>query len=612
MCSAWEHETFLESLYFPQNFDDKKFLLQHLAMGQSSQERTHADTLGISPHFHYLLKLRNFFECEEIHNFLSPNLRLLAPLELWPGVLSGAHILVKCLKEGKKLAVWGDYDVDGITSTCLVQDVLGAHGFDVVAHIPDRMSEGYGLNCSSITHLFSQGVRVLLTVDCGISDYDAIAHAKGLGMTVVVSDHHMPPAALPPADVLCNPQLAPCPCKFLAGVGVVFFLMCAVNKLLREETGKDYDMREVLDLVALGTLADVVTLQEQNRILVKNGLLKIANATRPGMAALKKVARFDMSAKMGAGQVVFALAPRINAAGRMGHAHRALALLRAPNLDMAMPLAQELDVMNATRKEEESKIHQEAREQALMQSDKAGLVLYGKEWHQGIIGIVASRIVEEFYKPTLILCQGLSGLKGSGRSIHEFHLYEGLAKLSSMLLSFGGHKLAAGLSLCEDMLESLKEQFNLCVAEAFGDVRPTPTVKAEALLDFSLASDATFLREIEQMQPFGMGNAEPVFVSPTLFVVKTRCFGYNKEHLLMDVRDETTGITLQAKIWRKGAELKHLSQSYIRLAYTPKINTYNGVSSVEVQVKDWKVVRAGQSDVASYSSLKKNNESVFP
>ncbi len=590
----------LPSLYFAEDFDDKTFLLQYKASTcpkAATLPQPDCNPLDISECLHYLLSLRQLTQHEEIHKFLSPNLRLLAPLELWPGVLDGAKVIVRCLKEGQKLAVWGDYDVDGITSSCLVQDVLEAHGFDIFTHIPDRTTEGYGLNCDGIDALFAQGVRILLTVDCGISDYEAVAHAKALGMTVVVSDHHLPPSRLPPADVLCNPQLAPCPCAYLAGVGVAFFLMCAVNKLLQEHTGKEYDMREVLDLVALGTLADVVTLKEQNRILVKNGLLKIAAATRPGMAALKKVARFDMAAKMGAGQVVFTLAPRINAAGRMGHARRALALLRAPNLDVALPLARELDAMNAQRKEEENRIHQEARVQALAQKDRAGLVLYAPDWHQGIIGIVASRILEEFYKPTLILCDGLAGIKGSGRSIKEFHLYEGLTELSDILLGFGGHKLAAGLSVDKENLDVLKERFDSLVRESFGEEKPAPTLKIDAILDFSLASDATFLREVELMQPFGMGNAEPVFVSPTLYVVSTRLFGYQKEHLAMDVRDESTGITLQAKVWRRGAELKHLANQYVRFAYTPKISTYNGISSVEVQVKDWKLEKRHHTEV---------------
>ncbi len=555
----------------------------------TSQDMGKANTLGISPLLLHILQLRGVSLEQEIQDFLSPHLRLLAPLNLWPGLAEAAEHMVNALLSGKKIAVWGDYDVDGITSTALVMDVLAAHGFEAVPHIPERQSEGYGLNIPHIDILAEQGVQALVTVDCGISDKEAISHAKNLGLTVIVSDHHLPPEELPPADAICNPRMAPCPCPDLAGVGVAFFLMCAVNKALQEHSGIKYDMRNVLDLVALGTLADVVSLKGQNRILVKNGLLTIATALRPGLGALKSVCKFDPTAKLGSGQIVFSLAPRINAAGRMGHATIALELLRSKDMESALPLAQKLDVLNTERRKDEERIHQEAREQAMAQKDKAALVLYGDDWHQGIIGIVASRIVEEFYKPTLILCDGLTSVKGSGRSIKEFHLHEGLGKVSDLLLGYGGHKLAAGLSLAKENLPELRERFTAIVQEALGSLTPTPSLTVDAVVDFSCASNAIFIRELELLQPFGMGNSEPVFASPALLVKKMRHVGSQKEHVFLEVVDESTGITLHAKAWRKGKEFtKSLTKSHIYLAYTPIINTYNGISSVEVRVKDWK------------------------
>ncbi len=552
------------------------------------QEAGKANALGISSLLLHILQLRNIVTENDIQEYLSPNLRLLAPLELWPGLNQAADIIAQKLISGKKIAVWGDYDVDGITSTALVLDVLAAHGYTGIAHIPDRYTEGYGVNIPYIEKLAAEGVDTIVTVDCGISDTAAIAHAKKLGLTVVVSDHHLPPDIIPEADAICNPRMGACPCQDLAGVGVAFFLMCAVNKALEEHSGINYDMRSVLDLVALGTLADVVNLQGQNRILVKNGLLTITTALRPGLAALKSVCKFDIAAKLGAGQIVFSLAPRINAAGRMGHANVALDLLRSADFDSALPLAHKLDALNTERRKDEERIHQEAREQALAQKDKMGLVLYGKDWHQGIIGIVASRIVEEFYKPTLILCDGMMGVKGSGRSIKEFHLHEGLSSLSDLLLSYGGHKLAAGLSLAVENLEALSTRFDALVRERLDNTLPLPSLTVDAVVDFSSASNAIFLRELELLQPFGMGNAEPVFVSPALLVKKMRYLGYNKEHVFLEVLDESTGITLHAKAWRKAAEFStSLTNSYVYLAYTPLINTYNGVASVEVRIKDW-------------------------
>ncbi len=554
----------------------------------TSQEVGKANALGISSLLLHILQSRDISSEKTIQEYLDPALRSLAPLELWPGLMESATLITQKLVEGKKLAVWGDYDVDGITSTAVVLDVLSAHGYAALAHIPERYSEGYGLNIPYIEKLAQEGVDTIVTVDCGISDNEAISHAKNLGLTVIISDHHLPPEILPPADAICNPRMGECPCPDLAGVGVAFFLMCAVNKALKEHSGVSFDMRSVLDLVALGTLADVVNLQGQNRILVKNGLLTIGTALRPGLAALKSVCKFDIAAKLGAGQIVFSLAPRINAAGRMGRAQWALDLLRSVDYDTALPLAQKLDALNTERRKDEERIHQEAREQALAQKDSLSLVLYGKDWHQGIIGIVASRIVEEFYKPTLILCDGMSGIKGSGRSIREFHLHEGLSSIADILTGYGGHKLAAGLSLNAENLDALRVRFANVVQESLGDTLPLPSLTVDAIVDFSVASDAIFLRELELLQPFGMGNAEPVFVSPALLVKKMRYIGKNKEHVFLEVCDESTGITLHAKAWRKAAEFTtSLTNSYIYLAYTPLINTYNGVASVEVRVKDW-------------------------
>ena len=247
--------------------------------------------------------------------YLSPGLRYLAKPSLWPGMAEAADVLARGLRAGRKMAIWGDYDADGVTSTALALQVLHHHGFDALRHLPDRRSEGYGMNVGGVEELARQGVSLLLTVDCGISDVSAIRRARELGMDVVVTDHHLPPEELPPATVLCNPKLADCPCATLAGVGVTFFLMAELNARLAEGGTPRMDMRRTLDLVALGTLADLVELEGQNRILVKNGLLVLAEAKRPGIAELKAVSGFAPLASLGAGQVVFSLAPRINAAG---------------------------------------------------------------------------------------------------------------------------------------------------------------------------------------------------------------------------------------------------------------------------------------------------------
>lgn len=555
----------------------------------TAEDAALAERLGISTLLLRLLRLRGMEDVAGIDDFLSPNLRLLAPPETWPGIPEAAAVLTDALRQGRTLAVWGDYDVDGITSTALVLDVLETHGMPVRSYLPDRSGEGYGLNIPALEKLAAEGVGALLTVDCGISDVAAVARARELGMIVVVSDHHLPPAALPPAHAICNPRLAPCPCPQLAGVGVAFFLMAAVNAALEPHTGKRHDLRDVLDLVALGTLADVVRLTGQNRILVKNGLLKIAEAARPGMAALKSVCKLAISARVGAGQAVFTLTPRINAAGRMGQAQAALDTLRAATFEEGRRLALRLDTMNTERRKEEERICQEARVQAESFTDHAGLVLYGKNWHPGVIGIVASRIVEEFHRPTLILCDSGSTLKGSGRSVGDFDLHAGLTSLADILLGYGGHRLAAGLRLEAGRLEDLRARFEQAARAVLGDAPSPPTLTLDAELDFAQAGNAAFLRELELLQPFGPGNAEPVFASPPLYIRDRRTFGYSRDHVVLDVTDETTGITLPAKAWRMAEVLpESLRGKRVRLAYTPRIDSYNGADSVDVRIRDWK------------------------
>ena len=276
-----------------------------------------AERCGISSRLAELLWLRGIETSEQLTEYLSPGLRHLARPSLWPGVDRAAGVLADGLRAGRRLAIWGDYDADGVTSTALALQVLRHHGYDALWHLPDRREEGYGMNARGVEQLAGQGVSMLLTVDCGISDRSAIARARELGMDVVVADHHLPPEDLPDATVLCNPKLADCPCASLAGVGVTFFLMAELNARLAEGGAPRMDMRRTLDLVALGTLADLVELEGQNRILVKNGLLVLAEAKRPGISELKVVSGYAPLASLGAGQVIFSLAPRINAAGRV-------------------------------------------------------------------------------------------------------------------------------------------------------------------------------------------------------------------------------------------------------------------------------------------------------
>lgn len=557
----------------------------------STQAPSHwTETLNIPNVIVNLLWQRGITSLEDMNVFLSPKLQYLDHPDSWEGICEATDILKKAILNKQPILVWGDYDVDGVTGSTVIREVLSFHHADVTVHIPDRKKEGYGVNIPKLESLATQNTGILLTVDCGISDVTAIARARELGFITIICDHHLPPTTLPPAHAICNPRIGKSPYPHLAGVGIAFFLMAALNRNLGDQTGHHMDMRTVLDLVALGTLADMAMLTGQNRILVKNGLLKIAEAKRPGIAELKTVSGFSPLDSLGSGQITFKLAPRINAAGRLGNPQIAHEMLYATSNDVAANHAAILNTMNDERRNEEDRIFHEALIQAQLESNcqRQGLVLHGIDWHQGIIGIVASRITEAVHKPVLILCSDGGVLKGSGRSIAGFDLHTGICQCADLLERFGGHKQAVGLTLLPKNLNKLKERFDTAVRNFFGDAPIIPTLHIDMELPFELATDFTILKSLELLQPFGIGNPEPIFSSLPLRIQYAKIFGTNKEHINITVIEETSGIVLKAKGWRLAHQVPQLSQNMrIQLAYTPAINIYKGIASIELNIKDW-------------------------
>ncbi len=564
------------------HFPDKSWKFRSKAPAAALEHKL-SDSLEISPLLVRLLWARGLRTADDMNLFLSPGLRHLARPDQWSGLNHAAQVIAGAMAQGKKAVVWGDYDVDGITSTALLLLFFRARGVFPEHHIPHRQTEGYGLNIPGIETLAAQGLKLLITVDCGIGHPREVSRAKELGMTVVISDHHLPDAKLPPADAILNPKLGSCPCPHLAGVGVAFLLAVVLNRLL---PGEHLDMRGFLDLVALGTLADVAQLTGQNRILVKNGLSLLKEGKRPGILALKEVCGYKPSAVLDEDRVGFGLAPRINAAGRLGHADTALRLLLAEDLTKARELAKELDSYNTKRRSIGREILSQAQDMAQGQTDRFGLVLYAPDWHEGVIGIIASKIAETLYRPTIILTEDESGhLKGSGRSIPEFSLHEALAACRELLTGFGGHSQAAGLRLAKDNLEAFRARFDALAGKAFDHQKPKPTLLLDAILGFNHV-DYDLLKELELLAPFGPDNPKPVFLSPQVSVRNRKIVG--TDHVFLDLRDDEAGVTLRAKAWNQAQALpQSVTGKIMQLAYTPKFNEFNGVTSIELALRDW-------------------------
>jgi single-stranded-DNA-specific exonuclease len=512
---------------------------------------------------------------------------------LLPDMACAAGRIVTALQNGEMLAVHGDYDVDGISGTTLLVEGLRACGATVSYHIPLRLKDGYGLSCSALESAASAGVKVVISVDCGVSAHEAARLASELGLDLIITDHHQPPAQLPAAFAVVNPQRVDSafPFKDLAGVGVAFFLLVAVRRLLRTAgwfaKRPEPDVRKVLDLVALGTIADLVPLQGINRTLAKVGIGLLDQGARPGVRALKEVAGVKT---VNCGVVGFQLAPRLNAAGRLEDAARGVELLLEQNQAEALATARMLDRFNRDRQQ----IEAQTLEDVLVMVDGLSperthsIVLASDGWHSGVIGIVASRLVEKFYRPTILIAIDGEGGKGSGRSIRGLHLFSALQECSPHLLAFGGHEMAAGLSVAREQIETFAAAFETAARASLHDEAMTPVLfyDGAALLD-ELGFEQ--VKALEQLSPFGMGNPEPV-----LLIEKVRARQLQKVgdgHLRFIACQG--GETLPAIAFGMLERLAEF-QGELDLLVSPQLNRYNGRESVQLRIRDVRPVTSNQ------------------
>jgi len=502
------------------------------------------------------------------------------------GMEQAVERIVRAVESGEKIACYGDYDVDGVTSTVLLAGFLGACGAEVITYTPHRLVEGYGLNAGAVGRLAAQGVRLLVTLDCGITSVSEVAEASRLGVDVVVVDHHTVPVELPAAVAILNPYQPGCGyvSKHLAAVGVTFNLALALRRRLRERgrfhpARPEPNLKEALDLVALGTVADVVPLVEVNRILVRWGLVEVGRARRPGLRALKRVAGVAAGAPVSAGQVGFRLAPRLNAAGRLDDAGRGVRLLLSRDEAVVGPLAEELDRENQARQDIERKMLEEALVDAagLVASGARGLVLSRGGWHPGVVGIVASRVAERFHRPVVVIGVADGVGKGSGRSIEGFHLYDALAACSSHLTRFGGHRHAAGVTIDPASLDGFRRDFERHAAARLADDDLVPRTRIEgwiqpALLDERGASD------LERLAPFGAGNPEPVFGLRAI-PARARQVGAGGAHLKLQLADrDAIGFSLGDRL--------ALCSAAVEAAVSLGFDEWDGTRRLQLRVRD--------------------------
>jgi single-stranded-DNA-specific exonuclease len=549
----------------------------------------------ISPLLAQCLLNRSFSEPAVIGNFLAPRLKNLADPFLLPNMEVAVARLLRAREHDEPLVIFGDYDVDGVTSTTLLLEALRKLGWRADAYLPNRMDEGYGLSRDGMENCLKKfPVKLLLAVDCGSTATETIAWMKGQCVEVIVLDHHQVSSPAPAAVALVNPQLSTINPQLSTGftelcsAGLAFKLAHALVKRGREQSlpgFAEFDLKPLLDLVALGTIADLVPLVGENRILVTAGLERLNLTKRPGILALKEVA--SSPEKLGTHDVGFQIAPRLNAAGRLESAEESLRLMLAESLDEAMPIAQNLDARNRERQTIEKKIVEQVIGTVRSKFDaEKDFVIVEAEllWHIGVVGIVASRVLSEFYRPTLIIGGENGEMRGSGRSIAGFDLAAALRECDDLLLRHGGHAMAAGLSVLPEKVDALRQRLNEIARRSLRpeDLQPPLRLDAEVKL-----GEVNFdsLAELEKLKPTGMGNPAVQFFAKNLSHAKPLLrMGANKQHVKLWVTDGRA--TLEAVWWNAGNG--SLPVGKFDLAFAPGINEFNGRTTVQLKVLDWR------------------------
>lgn len=559
--------------------------------GNKENATMFAEKLGVSPYAALIASTRGINTIDGAREFFGLNERKSVDPMDFPDMYAAVKRIQKALDEFERIAVYGDYDADGVTSTALLYSYLEMQGADVVYYVPNRHTEGYGLSYEAIDKLSMMGVKLIITVDNGISAVDEAKYIRELEMELIVTDHHLPSETLPQAIAVVDPHRTDCNLEFkdYAGVGVAYKLICALEG---EENGITDSF---VDLVTVGTVADVMPLIKENRELVRRGVTMLADSDRIGIQALIEAAGLG-SRKMTSTSVAFGICPRINAAGRMGSADRAIRLLLSDDYDEAMLLAQEINDENVTRQQTEQDILIQAVEQINKNPEwqyQNVLVVAGEGWHDGVVGIVASRLVEKYGKPTLVITIDGDNAKGSGRSIEGFNLYDAISHCGDCLTHFGGHTLAAGIGLKTTDIDAFRTAIN-----DYSDTIEMPFPVQN--IDFKLnpaCVNTEMLETVEQLEPFGAGNPQPIFGLYNMTVTDIQSIG-NGKHLRVIL--ERNGISLQTVKFRTvQAEFPFFKGDVVDAAVGLEPNEYLGQLRVSILLKNIKLHDMVEDDLFS-------------
>lgn len=534
-----------------------------------------------------ILVNRQINTAETIQRFLHPKMTdLKDPFEM-VGMEAGINRVTQALFANEKVMIYGDYDVDGITATALLYMVLNKLGAQVTFYLPNRLVEGYGLSLEGIDEAKQQGVSLIVTVDTGITAVEEIEYAISQGIDVVVTDHHEPGMSIPRATAIINPKQPGCEYGGeLSGVGVAFkFAQALYHRLNQDER----ELEEHLDLVALGTSADIVPLIGENRILTKFGIRQIARTTKPGLKSLAFVSGL-MGKDISTGQVVFILAPRINALGRLGDARQAIRLLATRDERQAQDIARKLDSENRRRKEIDEKTLNEALAQMHEVCDLAAdraIVLAAEGWHQGVIGIVASRLVERYHLPTVMIAISDGEGKGSARSIPGFHLCEALKECEHLLIKYGGHKYAAGLSIKPENIPEFREKFREVSSKFLTPEDIVPKLFIDLEIELSEITDE-FMDAIEAFSPFGPMNMRPIFLTRNCEVVGTP-YTVGNNHLKLKIRKGDALFDAIGFGFGDMAQTISDKGCLVDIVYAVEYNTYNDNTQIQIRLRDIKL-----------------------